>query len=269
MQLQARLVHAESGRRVVELSAHRNGELLGSSLGEGATAEEAEDRALARLQARLGQAQNTAAPVVTAPDRKPEPPKRLDTPPRAQPAKPQAPVATPPPEAQPIADEPIVDEGQTSLQLPTLPKPAPAAPPEQAEAAQEPEQDPEDWSSELAQIDLQLKRLGWQREQEGSYLERAFGHPSRSRLTTYGDLLAYLQTLEGMETGADPTTAAVPLRRRDLLVQCDALLSQLQWDAGQGRQFLEKQFQVQSRQQLSDTQLLQFNMLLEGELIGV
>ena len=30
MQLQARLVHAESGRRVVEVSAHRNGELLGA-----------------------------------------------------------------------------------------------------------------------------------------------------------------------------------------------------------------------------------------------
>ena len=137
------------------------------------------------------------------------------------------------------------------------------------EPPQEPAPDPEDWSSELAQIDLELRRLGWQREQESTYLERAFGHPSRSRLTTYGDLVAYLQGLQALEAGCNPAEAAVPLRRRDLLSQCDALLAQLQWDASQGRQFLERQFQVNSRQQLSDTQLLQFNMLLEGELIGV
>jgi hypothetical protein len=265
MQLQARLVHAESGRRVVEVSAHRNGELLGSTLGEGATAEEAEDRALARLQARLGQPQSTA-PQAPAPgvERKAEPPKRVEPPARPQPAKPQPPVAADP---QPDA-EALSDEGQTSLQLPALPKP-PAPTPGGPEVPLEPEPDPEDWSSELAQIDLQLKRLGWQREQESVYLERAFGHPSRSRLTTYGDLLGYLQSLQGLEPGADPQNAPVPLRRRDLLAQCDGLLGQLQWDASQGRQFLEKHFQVQSRQQLSDTQLLQFNMLLEGELIGV
>ena len=221
MQLQARLVHAEPGQRVVELSAHRNGELLGSSLGEGATAEEAEDRALARLQARLGS--GSASP----PSMPPPPQKAID---------------------RTSADE----AGQPSLA-----------------ATQEPPPDPEDWSSELAQIDLQLRRLGWQRDQEGTYLKRAFGHPSRSRLTTYGDLLAYLQALEALEVGSDPSSAAVPLRRRELLAQCDALLSQLQWNASQGRQFLERQFQVSSRQQLSDAQLLQFNMLLEGEILGV
>lgn len=227
MQLQARLVHAEPGRRVVELSAHQDGLLLGSALGEGATAEEAEDRALARLQRRLGQ---------------PEPaqPQRLEAE-QPQPERPSLPkAATPPSEA-------------------------PAAP---SQTIEEPAPDPEDWSSELTQIDLELRRLGWRREQETIYLERAFGHPSRSRLTTYGDLMAYLQALQGLEPGCDPASAAVPLRRSDLLLQCDMLLGQLHWDAAQGRQFLENHFQLSSRQQLSDAQLLQFNMLLESELIG-
>ena len=39
-------------------------------------------------------------------------------------------------------------------------------------------------------------------------------------------------------------------------------------DAGQGRTLLEQQFQLSSRQQLSDEQLLHFNMLLESEWIS-
>lgn len=38
MQLQAELVHAEPGQRVVKVSAWEQGALLGSALGEGATA---------------------------------------------------------------------------------------------------------------------------------------------------------------------------------------------------------------------------------------
>lgn len=60
----------------------------------------------------------------------------------------------------------------------------------------------------------------------------------------------------------------MPLRRRDLLEQCDQLLGRLRWDATQGREFLERHFERSSRQQLSDGQLLQFNMLLEEQLIS-
>jgi len=132
----------------------------------------------------------------------------------------------------------------------------------------EPAPDPEDWSGELAALELQLRRLGWQRDQEATYLQRAFGHPSRNRLTNYGDLLAYLHALEGLGSGAEPATAPVPLRRSELLSQCDALLSQLGWDAEQGRALLERELQVASRQQLNDQQLLHFNMLLESETLA-
>lgn len=133
---------------------------------------------------------------------------------------------------------------------------------------EEPPPDPEDWSQELTAIDLQLRRLSWNREQEGTYLARAFGHASRSRLTRYSDLRAYLMALEALESGSDPALAAVPLRRSELLAQGDALLAQLGWTADQGRAFLERELKRISRQQLSDAQLLQFNMLLEGELMA-
>ncbi|MFM7313956.1 MAG: hypothetical protein ACKO0M_12445 [Cyanobium sp.] len=148
------------------------------------------------------------------------------------------------------------------------PLPGPGSPQSQLDPDEEPPADPEDWSQELAALDLQLRRLGWGREQEGIYLQRAFAHPSRSRLTRYSDLRAYLQALEGLERGSDPASAAIPLRRSELLAQGDGLLRRLGWTAEQGRAFLERELQRVSRQQLSDVQLLHFNMLLEGELLS-
>jgi len=226
--LSVQLVHAEGVSRVVLVQARRGDQILDAALGEAATAEEAEDRARHRLASRR-------------PGRPAEPP------PASQPVVPPADRPTQAPPSPPSVISP---------QLPALPE-EPAEPPA----------DPEDWSSELARLDLQLQRLGWDRAQEGVYLERVFGHPSRNRLTSYGDLLAYLQALEGCSAGQDPSTAPAPLRRRELLSQCDQLLGQLQWDPGQGRAFLETHFSLTSRQQLSDAQLLQFNMLLEEQLI--
>ena len=80
--------------------------------------------------------------------------------------------------------------------------------------------------------------------------------------------MGYLRSLRNLPAGADAATAPVPLRRRDLLEQCDQLLRSLQWDAQRGRQLLEQQFQLSSRQQLSDEQLLQFNMLLEEQMLA-
>ena len=43
------------------------------------------------------------------------------------------------------------------------------------------------------------------------------------------------------------------------------MLKQLGWSADQARAFLQQQLGLTSRQQLSDEQLLQFNMLLEEQ----
>jgi hypothetical protein len=239
MELQARLVHAEPGRRVVQISARDGDRRLGSALGEAADAEQAEERALARLLARLQPAEQWPAapqPTTSAHPRA----ERTAPAPAAMPA-----MATPKPGREPEALEPAMPEG-----LPAEPPP-----------------DPEDWSDELARIDLQRQRIGWSREQEGIYLERAFGHPSRSRLTSWADLKTFLGALEGFAPGLDPASAPVPLRRPDLLIQSDALLGQLGWSTDQARSFLEQHLALSSRRQLSDEQLLQFNLLLETELL--
>ena len=254
IQFQVRLVHAESGNRVVEVRALRGSTPLGSALGEAANAEEAEQRALDRLLSRLGpleelSASNTPIPADTSP------PAPVTTPAAEAPASgqgtrlPSAPVLRPATNSPPRAGP--------ATTAPAAPAPAAAAPPA----------DPEDWSSELARLDLELRRLGWSREQEGEYLQRAFSHPSRSRITSYTDLKSYLDVLEGLPPGAEPARSPVPLRRRDLLAQSDQLLVALGWQGEQARQFLEQQLGASSRQQLNDSKLLHFNMLLEGELL--
>lgn len=254
IQFQVRLVHAESGNRVVEVRALRGSTPLGSALGEADNAEEAEQRALDRLLSRLGPLEelstsNTPIPADTSP------PAPVTTPAAEAPASgqgtrlPSAPVLRPATNSPPRAGP--------ATTTPAAPPPAAAAPPA----------DPEDWSSELARLDLELRRLGWSREQEGEYLQRAFSHPSRSRITSYTDLKSYLDVLEGLPPGAEPASSPVPLRRRDLLVQSDQLLVALGWQGEQARQFLEQQLGASSRQQLNDSKLLHFNMLLEGELL--
>ena len=124
--------------------------------------------------------------------------------------------------------------------------------------------DPEDWSEELAAIDLEVQRIGWDRDRERIYLERAFGHASRHRLTRYSDLVGFLRQLRAMQPGESPETAAVPLRRSDLLSQGDEMIRTMGWSSAQARDCLQKELGATSRQQLSDQQLMQFNMILEN-----
>ena len=246
---EARLVHGEPGRRVVEVSGWRGGQCLGRCLGEAEDAETAEERAIARLSQRLAALQDTTERAASQPR--------------------QALIRHSEEEANEAASE------QTSPQKTApAPAPVPAALPQQPQQPQlpqlpvEPAADPDDWSEELAELDVQLQRLGWDRSQESIYLQRAFGHPSRNRLTAFADLAAYLRAVRVLSPGSSPESAAIPLRRSELLSQCEQLLASLGWDAGRGRQFLEQHFQLASRQQLGDEQLLRFNMLLEEQVIG-
>ncbi len=66
MPVHLRLVHAEPGSRVVEASALQKGEVLAMALGEGVTAEAAEEQARQRLQLLLAQPPATASPALYA-----------------------------------------------------------------------------------------------------------------------------------------------------------------------------------------------------------
>ena len=85
-------------------------------------------------------------------------------------------------------------------------------------------------------------------------------------MTRYADLVAYLRQLRQLEASDQPDQAIVPIRRGELITQGDQMLRQLGWSGEQARGFLQQHIQAKSRQQLSDEQLLQFNILLENQI---
>ena len=221
---QVDVLHADAEKVVVRVSCINAG-VVAAALGEAAGAEEAEDRALARLQQRLVQAPRQS--------QIPAPVQRINQEPISQPF-------------QEATKEAITEQVNEQIQ--------------------EPIQEPEDWSDELTAVELELQRLGWDRHQEGIYLERAFALASRNRLVNYADLVIYLKALRTLEPPCSAATAAIPLLRAAMLKASDQLLGQLQWGADQGRSFLAEHFGHSSRLQLSDDQLQQFNGLLQKQL---
>ena len=235
MRIQARLCHIEAERCIVEVSAWQAEEPLGSALGEASTAEAAEDRALERLITRLGSSQSNI---------------KGDWQQEVLPNQVVASFKHSLPEKKVKLKEKQLyrDSGKPENSYV-----------EQLENASE----PEDWSDELAEIDLELKRIGWDRKQEKIYLERAFGRTSRHTITQYNDLTAFLKRLKEIVPGERAEQAAGPIRRTDLLKQSDLLLEKLSWTTEQGQSFLQEKLNVNSRQKLTNEELHRFNIYLE------
>lgn len=239
MQIQVKLCHTDPNRCIVHVSGWQGGEPLGSALGEGPTAESAEDRALGRLIQRLA---NKTSPLN---------------------------------DSDLVETQESESDASTNKRLIRVPfeKDEQNHQPNNTEQSSTSEHqvdaltDPEDWSDELAAIDNELQRIGWDREQETLYLQKCFGHSSRHRITRYSDLTYFLNQLKELKPGEAPNEVGKPLRRTDLLNQCDQLLEKLRWTQEQGRRYLKDQLKAKSRQQLNDQQLLSFNMLLEAELL--
>ncbi|KZR88070.1 hypothetical protein MITS9509_01604 [Synechococcus sp. MIT S9509] len=265
MRTHAQLCHISADRCVVLVEAYEGTTPLGSSLGEGRSVTEAEDQALERLHSRFSSSKPPAAEEAaitsaetsiesktkTAGSKQPVPIKRVAPPEITASEEPMQVLQSMPPQLTPPVDaSSMVERGPD----PQAPSEAPI--------------DPEDWSEELTAIDLELQRVGWDRDSEKIYLERAFGHASRHRLTRFSDLVSYLKRLRVLSPGSDPMHAEIPLRRSDLVTQGDEILKRLQWSQQQAKDFLNQNLQASSRQQLSDEQLLGFNMMLEEKLLN-
>jgi len=274
MQTQAKLCHFDQARCVVLVEGFEGDRSLGSALAEGSTVMEAEDLAISRLQHRCaGTTSDTEdlakrAKLSNESERESKGHPAIRKPPVVrQPSTPEEDaqhnvLATTPgmPTKGHDSTGGVLRPSPTAKRTPAVDTTSPL-PPSEAPT------DPDDWSEELTAIDLELQRIGWDREKERIYLERAFGHGSRHRLTRFNDLVAYLKRLRELPQGSDPQQTSVPLRRSDLVKQSDEILQRLNWQQEQAREFLNQNFQATSRQQLSDEQLLTFNMLLEEQLV--
>ena len=116
--------------------------------------------------------------------------------------------------------------------------------------------EPNDWSSELTAIDAEIERLKWSRDDEINFLEKTLGYNNRNKITSYADIVKYLSLLKKTDI---PNQFKVKNGNLNTLIEeSDIILRDLSWDNNQGREFLQKEFNVLTRKELSETQLVSF-----------
>ena len=116
--------------------------------------------------------------------------------------------------------------------------------------------EPNDWSSELTAIDAEIERLKWSRDDEINFLEKTLGYNNRNKITSYADIVKYLSLLK--RTGIPNQFKVSNGNLNTLIEESDIILRDLSWDHKQGREFLQKEFNVLTRKELSETQLVSF-----------
>ncbi|MGA1600722.1 MAG: hypothetical protein ACO4CG_00355 [Prochlorothrix sp.] len=144
----------------------------------------------------------TPIPLATSPNR-PSPPATDGVPTAGLSPEPAPPLSVvPPPDSTP-----------TLSLVPPLGSPAPTASPSSTAAAPPAPAPPtplpavEDWGESLAQLDVEVRRLGWTPQQEADYLQAHYGHPSRDYVTEYAELLDLIQALKAIPS---PTPTSEP-----------------------------------------------------------
>ena len=116
--------------------------------------------------------------------------------------------------------------------------------------------EPSDWSNELTAIDSEIERLTWTRDDEGKFLENKFGYNNRNKITNYNELLSYLSMLKKINNSNSSNAKTVNLD--SMINESVVILRELSWDNKQGREYLQKEFNVSSRKELSEKDLISF-----------
>ena len=126
--------------------------------------------------------------------------------------------------------------------------------------------EPKDWSHELAALEFELDRIGWDKEEETTYIKTIFGMENRSRITMFSDLQEIITCLKNVPKGAKLNDILNNTKKEELIKRSDSLLRNLKWDNKKGREFLNLHFNVNSRNELKEIELEKFNKLLSNEL---
>ena len=238
MRIQSELCHIDDKRAIVSVSAWHDDKPLGNTLGEGHSINLAEDNGIERLLKRLRLGKDLENYYLE---------KQISSNPDDHSTKTSS---------QRIHKKNVeLNEASDELVNSTEDK-----------QFVEYKHEPDEWSKELAELDLLIKKLKWTRIEENNYLLETFGYADRNRITSYKDILKYLTALRNKNNieileEDDPDTS-----KYKLIKDSDDLFKKLAWSTRKAREFLKLKMNLTSRQQLSHEQLLQFNNLLEVEL---
>lgn len=227
--LTSEIIEVSQGKFIVRAAVSLDGIVLATGFGAAEQLEEAEDRARARAMeavglflepADRGQAQLVgSAPTYQLPASIPAPaPIPIATPIEAD-LHPPAPIA-PPMYGNSYGDSYSDSDGDLPTvepEWPPEPEPAPAPAPKRSRRTSSPAPTPPpppapepapaptpavDLSDAIAQTDVLMKRLGWNKQQGVEYLQMAFGKRTRAQLTD-DELLQFLQHLQMLADDPD------------------------------------------------------------------
>ena len=116
--------------------------------------------------------------------------------------------------------------------------------------------EPCDWSNELTAIDSEIKRLKWSRDDEIKYLEKTLGYNNRNKITNYNEIVKYLNFLKKI---SNQDISQLGNKNIDRLIdESENIIRELSWSNLQGRQYLQKEFNVSTRRELNEKQLISF-----------
>tara|TARA_Y100001968_G_scaffold45850_2_gene35938 strand:- start:29 stop:748 length:720 start_codon:yes stop_codon:yes gene_type:complete len=229
MQIETELCHISSDRVIVKIRALHEGKSLGSSLGEGNTLEIAEENALMKLKKRISQPDiiNLNEQIIN--DSK-------------IPKVTSEELFNPTSKVQPNGNTMIKNKSDDSSTI----------------------REPEDWSKELIDIDIELKRLCWSKQDEQTYIKELYGYTSRNKITNFIELKVLLMNLKSLKNGSMPKSS---IESTDQIIsKSNILMNKLNWDSQKGREIISNRFNVSSRNDLTKFQLLEFLMILTENL---
>ncbi len=208
MRIESNLCHASDNKVIVKVTGWKNGNALGSALAEGKTVEDAEDKAISRLNSRINSSTIEEKTINTTKIEK--------------------------------SQDPMKDEIPTRNNIQNINY----------------KNEPSDWSNELTAIDLEIKRLEWSRDDEIKFLQKTIGYNNRNKITKYSDITKYLSLLK-KENKISPSKLDEN-KINTFLEESDRILKDLSWNNVQGREYLKREFNVATRKDLNEDQLILF-----------
>tara|TARA_Y100001968_G_scaffold113737_1_gene103155 strand:+ start:23663 stop:24382 length:720 start_codon:yes stop_codon:yes gene_type:complete len=230
MRFETELCHIDNNKIIVKVSAWKQYEPLGSALGEGSSVDQAEESAILKLNKRFSIINPDSLIKQNIKDKNTNN-KLLNDHTRKE------------INSNKTKQENNYNKDTSIVGLPKV---------------------PDDWSKELSAIDIELNRIGWDKQKENIYINLLLGYSNRNRITRYNELKVLLNNLKLLNSGEDPSIDIY--KEEDLIIKSSMLLEKLNWDLNKGRQFLSRNFNSPSRHDLTRNQLLEFNMLLTEEL---
>ena len=205
MRIESKLCHVSDNKAIVQVTGWADDQILGSALAEGTTVEDAEDKAISRLNKRINIVINNETKINSIIEDKVKLPLKI--------------------ELSKSEKKNIINE-------------------------------PSDWSNELTAIDSEIERLKWSREDEIKFLEKNLGYNSRNKITNYNDIVKYVNLLKNINSPMQSMLNNTNINT--LIEESDNILKDLSWDHLQGREYLQKEFNVSTRKELSEQQLIAF-----------